>query len=104
MTLHETLPHSRSGGRAVFLGGLRLWPLTLVLAIVAAGCARHRSEPVAEEPAPLPVLGTITLVPVEPPANLFTNNRSAPVIGWLWVGLANSGLNMDIRYRRNVAR
>lgn len=67
----------------------------LLAAFLAAGCARHRAEPVAVEPAPLPVLGTITLVPVEPPANLFTDNRSAPVVGWLWVGLANSVLDKN---------
>lgn len=95
MTLHKTYSRSRSGGRTVFLARLRLWLLMLVLAILAAGCARHRAEPVAEEPAPLPVLGTITLVPVEPPANLFTDNRSAPVVGWLWVGLVNSVLDKN---------
>lgn len=95
MTLHETHSRSRSGTRTVFLDHLRLWSLTLLLAFLATGCARHRAEPVAEEPAPLPVLGTITLVPVEPPANLFTNNRSAPVVGWLWVGLANSVLDKN---------
>lgn len=91
MTQQEPVLCSLS--QTIFFNRMRFFWLTLALAILATGCARHRAEPVAEEPAPLPVLGTITLVPVEPPANLFTNNRSAPVIGWLWVGLANSVLD-----------
>lgn len=90
MTQQEPVLCSLS--QTIFFNRMRFFWLTLLLAVVATGCARHRAEPVAEVPA-LPVLGTITLVPVEPPANLFTNNRTAPVVGWLWVGLANTVLD-----------
>jgi len=69
--------------------------MAALLIALLGGCARNRAEPFAEEMWVKTTLGTITLVPVEPPAKLYVDNRSAPVIGWLWVGLANVAMDKD---------
>jgi hypothetical protein len=67
-------------------------PLLLMIGLLVAlsACSRNRANP-PEEPVVTAVpLGTITLVPVESPKALVTDNRSPPVVGILWTGIANS--------------
>jgi hypothetical protein len=60
-----------------------------LLAVLSA-CSRNKANP-PEEPVIASVpLGTITLVPVETPKALVTDNRSPPVVGILWTGIANT--------------
>jgi hypothetical protein len=64
--------------------------LVLGLAVVLGGCSGRNAvlpEPEAEAGTPI---GTITLVPVDPPKRLFTDNRGIPVIGWAASGITNT--------------
>lgn len=67
--------------------------LVAMLVAMLAACSRNATIP-AEEPAPA-FIGTVTLAPIDSPAALRTDNRSPPVVGWLWVGLANTVLDKD---------
>lgn len=63
----------------------------LALCALLAACARNKANAPEEAAAPPPQsLGTITLVPVESPKKLFTDNRGIPVVGFVWTGIANT--------------
>ncbi|MGB0127915.1 MAG: hypothetical protein WBP72_09770 [Rhodocyclaceae bacterium] len=62
----------------------------LALCGLLGACARNKAEPPEEVAAPRQSLGTITLVPVESPKKLFTDNRGIPVVGFVWTGIANT--------------
>jgi hypothetical protein len=60
------------------------------LLVGLAACSRNKANP-PEEPMAIAIpVTTITMVPIESPAVLFTDNRGAPVIGALLTGIANS--------------
>jgi hypothetical protein len=62
----------------------------LGLCALLVGCARNKANPPEEAVVPRQSLSSITLVPVESPKKLFTDNRGIPVVGFVWTGLANT--------------
>ncbi len=85
--------------------------LLLWLAVALAACSRNQANPPEEPATPVVALGTVTLVPVESPKALVTDNRGVPVVGFLWTGIANTVMDksksaeFDARhadYRRQI--
>jgi len=66
---------------------------TIILGSLVAltACSHNRTlppeEPVVDTAIPL---ASITLLPIDSPEALFTDNRSFPVVGIVWTGIANT--------------
>lgn len=80
-------------------------------AVALAACSRNTANPPEEPAIPVVTLGTVTLIPVESPKALNTDNRGAPVVGFLVSGIANSVMDkskseefdtMHADYRRQI--
>jgi len=65
---------------------------TIILgSLVALTACSHKQTLPPEEPVDTVIpLASITLLPVDSPEALFTDNRSFPVVGFVWTGLANT--------------
>lgn len=72
-----------------------LFLLSLGVLIALSSCSRNRANPPEAAIDRTRPLATILIPPVPVPEAMFTDNRSPPVIGWLWVGLANTILDKD---------
>ncbi|MFZ2268798.1 MAG: hypothetical protein WAV95_14580 [Azonexus sp.] len=64
--------------------------IVLVSLVALTACSHKRTLP-PEKPVDTAVpLASITLLPIDSPEALFTDNRSFPVVGFVWTGLANT--------------
>jgi hypothetical protein len=72
-----------------------LFLLSLGILVALTSCSRNRANPPEAAIDRTRPLATILIPPVPVPDAMFTDNRSPPVIGWLWVALANTILDKD---------
>lgn len=69
--------------------------LFLSILISLSSCSRNRANPPEAAIDRIRPLATILIRPVPVPEAMFTDNRSPPVIGWLWVSLANTLMDKE---------
>ncbi|MBS1143764.1 MAG: hypothetical protein H6R14_1170 [Proteobacteria bacterium] len=68
---------------------LSVW-LLLASCIVLTACSHNRAQAPEAPVDPVVPLASITLLPIDPPEALFTDNRGVPVFGAVVTGIANT--------------